>query len=107
MVRVENRVYYMCCDDWMTDLVGDEGCEWWRGLVAVEPVAVWGLQGWLCGVRVLGVAVAPQVHLALESLVAQSAREGLVTSVLAHMRYQIRTLAERLRAHHAFVRFLT
>ena len=40
--------------------------------------------------RVLGVAVAAQVHLALEGLLAEAAGEGLVTGVLAHVRDQVR-----------------
>lgn len=47
-------------------------------------------------VRVLGVAVATQVHLALEGLIAEPAGERLVASVLAHMCDQIRALTERL-----------
>lgn len=48
-----------------------------------------------------------QVYLALERFVAESAREGFVPGVLAHVCDEVRALAERLRAHHAFVRLLT
>lgn len=99
----------MCCSGSKTILVGDKGCKgcWW--LVSVIPVAVRDLQrgGWFSHVRVLGVAVATQVHLALEGLIAKPARERLVTSVLAHMCDQIRALTERLWAHYTLVRLLT
>lgn len=55
---------------------------------------------------VLALAVPAQVHLALERLVAQAARERLVARVLAQVRDQVRRLTERLAAHHALVRFL-
>lgn len=57
--------------------------------------------------RVLAVAVPPQVDLALEGLVAQTASERLVSSVLAHVGDQIGRLAEGFTAHDAFVRLFT
>jgi len=54
----------------------------------------------------LRVAVAAQVDLALEGLFAEAARERLVARVFAHVRDQVRRLAERLAAHDALVRFL-
>ena len=47
----------------------------------------------------------PEVDLPLEALFAESAGEGLVAGVLAHVRDEVGGLAERLRAHHALVRF--
>ncbi len=57
--------------------------------------------------RVLTVAMASQVDLALERFVAQAAGERLVAGVLAHVRDQVRRLAERFAAHDALVRLLT
>lgn len=56
---------------------------------------------------VLGLPVPPQIHLPLESLVAEAAGEGLVSGVFAHVRDEIGRLAERLGAHHALVGFLS
>lgn len=70
--------------------VGDERRER-RGVVAVEPEPVRreGRQRRVRSVRVLRVAVPAQVHLALERLVAEPARERLVPGVLAHVCNQI------------------
>lgn len=57
--------------------------------------------------RVLAVPVPPQIDLALERLVAQSAGERLVAGVLAHVGDEIRRLAERFAAHDALVRLLS
>lgn len=57
-------------------------------------------------VGVLALAVTPQVDFALERLVAHAALERLVAGMLAHVRYEIGALAERLLAHDAHVRFL-
>ncbi len=57
--------------------------------------------------RVLAVAVPPQVDLALEGLVTESAGERLVAGVLAHVGDQIGRLAEGFTAHDALVRLLT
>ena len=57
--------------------------------------------------RVLAVAVSPQVDLALEGLVTESAGERLVAGVLAHVGDQIGRLAEGFAAHDALVRLLT
>lgn len=57
--------------------------------------------------RVLAVAVPPQVDLALEGLVAESAGKRLVAGVLAHVGDQIGRLAEGFAAHDALVRLLT
>lgn len=43
---------------------------------------------------VLTFAVTPQVDLPLEGLLAETAREGLVAGVFAHVRNQVRALAE-------------
>ena len=56
---------------------------------------------------VLAVAVSPQVDLALEGLVTESAGERLVAGVLAHVGDQIGRLAEGFAAHDALVRLLT
>lgn len=58
-------------------------------------------------IRVLGLLVPAQIHLALEGLVAELAGEGLVARVLAGVGDQVGALAERLAAHLALVRFLT
>jgi len=42
----------------------------------------------------------------LEPSLADAAGEGLVAAVLAHVRDQVRGLAEGLSAYHALVRFL-
>jgi len=57
--------------------------------------------------RVLAVAVPPQVDLALEGLVTESAGERLVAGVLAHVGDQIGRLAEGFAAHDALVWLLT
>lgn len=62
------------------------------------------------GASCLLVATLPmtaQVHLALEGLITESASEGLVARVLAHVRDQVRALAEGFQADGAFVRLLT
>ena len=56
---------------------------------------------------VLSLAVAAQVHLALERLVAQPTLERLVARVLAHVCYQVAALRERLTAHHTLVWLFT
>ena len=48
----------------------------------------------------------PEVDLPLESSLADAAGERFVAAVLAHVRDQVRRLAERLPAHDALVRFL-
>jgi hypothetical protein len=58
------------------------------------------------GRGMLRLPVPPQVHLALEGLLAEAAREGLVAGVLAHVGDQVGRLAEGLRADDAFVRLL-
>lgn len=60
----------------------------------------------MLAVRVDGFSVAPEVHLALEGLVAESAGEGLVAGVLPHVRDEVGRLAEGLAAHHALVGLL-
>lgn len=57
--------------------------------------------------RVLAVAMSPQVDLALEGLVTESAGKRLVAGVLAHVGDQIGRLAEGFAAHDALVRLLT
>ena len=57
--------------------------------------------------RVLAVAMSPQVDLALEGLVTESAGEWLVAGMLAHVGDQIGRLAEGFAAHDALVRLLT
>ena len=57
--------------------------------------------------RVLAVAVPPQIDLALEGLVTESAGERLVAGVLAHVGDQIGRLAEGFAAHDALVRLFT
>ena len=47
-----------------------------------------------------------EIDFPLEPSLADAAGEGLVAAVLAHVRDQVRGLAERLPAHHALVRFL-
>lgn len=56
---------------------------------------------------VLSLPVPPQVDLALEGLVAETALEGLVTGVLAHVGYQVTALGERLETHYALVWLFT
>lgn len=56
--------------------------------------------------RVLTLPVAPQIHLPLERLLAETAAEGLVAGVFAHVRDQVRRLAERFAADDALVRLL-
>lgn len=51
--------------------------------------------------------MAAEVDLPLERLLTQAAGERFVSGVLAHMRDEIRTLAERFGANDAFVRFFT
>ena len=46
-----------------------------------------------------------EVDLPLETLFAESAGEGFVARVLAHVRDEVGGLAERLAAHHALVWF--
>lgn len=90
-------------------LISDEGC----GGFVVECVPAWEVERRGRRVRgrlalaVLRVAVPSEVHLALESLLAQTTRKGLVPGVLAHVSDKVRALAERLRAHHTLVRLLT
>lgn len=55
-------------------------------------------------VVVLALAVPAQIHLALERLFAETARERLVSGVLSHVRDQVRALAERLLADDTLVR---
>ena len=55
----------------------------------------------------LALAVATQVHLTLEGLLAQPAREWLVASVLPHMGDEVRRLREGLAADGTLVRLLT
>ena len=55
----------------------------------------------------LGLPVAPKVDLPLEPLLAESAGEGFVSGVFAHVGDEVAALAERLAAHHALVRLLT
>lgn len=44
----------------------------------------------------LALPVPPKVHLPLERLVAEAARERLVAGMLAHVRNQVGRLGERL-----------
>lgn len=55
---------------------------------------------------VLGLAVPPQVYLALEALGAELTAEGLEAGVLAAVRDEVGALAEGLPAHLALVRLL-
>jgi hypothetical protein len=55
----------------------------------------------------LTVAMSSQVHLALESFVAQATGERLVTGVFAHVSDQVGRLAEGLAANDALVRLLS
>lgn len=55
--------------------------------------------------RVHAVAMAAQIDLALERLVAEFALERLVARVFAHVRNQVGTLAKGLLANDACVRF--
>jgi hypothetical protein len=56
---------------------------------------------------VLSVAMSPQVHFALECLVTETTREGLVASVFPHVGYEVRRLAECFPTHYTFVGLLT
>ena len=56
--------------------------------------------------RMLAVAMPPQVHFALEGLVAESAGERFVARVLAHVGDEIGRLAKGFAAHDALVRLL-
>lgn len=51
-------------------------------------------------------AMPPQIHFALEGLIAETAAEGLVSRVLPHVRDQVGALAEGLQTHRALVRLL-
>ena len=57
--------------------------------------------------RMLTVAMSSQVHLALESFVAETTGERLVTRVFAHVSDQVGRLAEGLAANDALVRLLS
>ena len=58
-------------------------------------------------VAVLGLLVAPQVDLPLESSAAEITGEGFVAGVLPGVSDQVAALAERLPAHHALVGLLS
>lgn len=77
-------------------------------VIAVEVMVLAGgmYDGRRGGVGVLRLAVPAQIHLALKGLLAQAAGEGLVASVLPHVRDQVGALAEGFGAHNALVRFL-
>lgn len=81
------------------------------GIAAANRPLVFEWEGWrerqVGHGRVLAVAVSPQVDLALEGLVAQSAGKRLVTGVFAHVGDQIGRLTEGFAAHDALVRLLT
>lgn len=55
----------------------------------------------------LGFLVPPEVHLALECLVAELALERFVAGVLPRVGYQIRALAEGFTTYLAFVGLFT
>lgn len=59
-----------------------------------------------CG-GMLALAMPPQVDLALEGLVAETALEGLVAVVFSHVGYQVAALGERLVADYALVWLFT
>lgn len=52
-------------------------------------------------------AMAPQVDLSLERLIAHAALEWLITRMFSHVRNEVGALAERLLANYADVWFLT
>lgn len=55
----------------------------------------------------LGVPVSSEIDFSLESFVAKSASEWLISAMLPHVCDEVGTLAERLRADRAFVWFLS
>ena len=61
----------------------------------------------MVAVRVDRFAVTAKVDFPLESLLAEAAGEGFVSSVLPHVGNEVGGLTERLPAHHTLVGLLT